>query len=113
MAVWFIPVLKAILPHIGAIVSAAKPVFTGKNAGTSPSHDPLLQQQIAELQSAVSQNAEHIKELAATLQTTVAALEQAAAAVEKQPKRIFHWVLAASVLSLVSLGIALFALFGR
>jgi hypothetical protein len=30
MAVWFIPVLKAILPHVAVIVSAAVPVFTKK-----------------------------------------------------------------------------------
>ena len=77
MAAWFIPALKAILPHIGIILSAAVPVFTQKNADAA-ANQTLLQQQIAELQSAVSQNTLHIKELAAQLQSTVAALEEAA-----------------------------------
>ena len=32
MAGWFIPALKAVLPHVGDIVAAAKPVFTRKPA---------------------------------------------------------------------------------
>jgi len=30
MAGWLIPALKAVLPHVGDIVAAAKPVFTKK-----------------------------------------------------------------------------------
>ena len=55
-----------------------KPVFTRKKAEAAPpATDDLLQQQIAELQAAAAQNADHIKELAAQLQSTVAALKRA------------------------------------
>src|SRR3989449_8512003 len=68
MPAWLIPALKAVLPHIGTIISAAAPVFTRKNADAVANQTLLLQQQITELQSAASQNAAHIKELAAQLQ---------------------------------------------
>jgi lipopolysaccharide biosynthesis regulator YciM len=104
MPAWLIPALKAALPHIGTIISAAAPVFTRKNA------DAVA---ITELQSAASQNAAHIKELAAELQSTVAALEQAASIAEAKLRRAL-WLCAASVvLSAISVGIALVFIFGR
>jgi len=54
---WLLPALKAILPHVGSIVDAAKPVFTRKKPETGTD----LQQQIAELQAAATANAEHVK----------------------------------------------------
>lgn len=109
MAGWFIPALKAVLPHVGDIVAAAKPVFTRK-----PAQDgSTVQQQIAELQSAVLQNGVNIKDLATQLQSTVAALEQAAAAAEANLRRAR--ILAASALgvSVIALAVALAALLAR
>ena len=102
MAVWIVPALKAILPHIGTIVSAAVPVFTKKNADAA-ANQAVLQQQITELQSAASQNASHIKELAAQLQSTVAALEQAAALAQAKSLRVLFACIAAIVLSVIAL----------
>src|SRR3981189_3993246 len=82
MPAWLIPPRTPPLPHIAAIISAAAPVFTRKNADAVANQTLLLQQQITELQSAASQNAAHIKELAEQLQSTVAALEQAASIAE-------------------------------
>ncbi len=110
MAVWLIPALKAILPHIGTILSVAVPVFTKKNADAD-ANQALLQQQITELQSAASQNALHIKELAAQLQITVAALEQAASIAEARLQRVLLVCSVAILLSLVSLGAALYFIF--
>jgi len=104
MPAWLIPALKAALPHIGTIISAAAPVFTRKNA------DAVA---ITELQSVASQNAAHIKELAEQLQSTVAALEQAASIAEAKLRRALFLCVAAVVLSAVSLGIALVLIFGR
>ncbi|MEJ2176043.1 MAG: hypothetical protein P8Y76_14375, partial [bacterium] len=64
MAAWLIPALKAVLPHVGTIVSAATPVFTKKTEATASNQALLLQQQITELQAAASQNAAHVRELA-------------------------------------------------
>lgn len=105
-----IPALKTILPHIGTIVSAAVPVFTKKNADAVASQ-VLLQQQITELQSAASQNALHIKELAAQLQGTVAALEQAASVAETGQQRMFLIGVVAIILSVAAFGVMLILIF--
>jgi hypothetical protein len=105
MAAWLIPALKAVLPHIATIIAAAAPVFTRKSADAA--NQALLQQQISELQSAASQNAEHIRELAAQLQSTVAALEQGAAIAEAKLRRVLWLCVAATAVSAVSLSIAL------
>ena len=113
MATWLIPALKAVLPHIGTIISAASPVFTKKKADTAPNQTALLQQQITELQAAASQNAAHIKELAAQLQSTVAALEQAAAAAEVKMHRTLLLCLAAAVCSTIALCAVLLLILAR
>lgn len=110
MAGWLIPALKAVLPHVGDIVSSALPVFTRKKAESAPAAGDLLQQQIAELQAAAAQNAGHIKELAAQLQSTVAALEQGAALAEARLRRAVVMCAVAMAISVVSLFVALAAL---
>lgn len=116
MVAWLLPALKAVLPHIGTVISAAVPVFTKKNTDAAASQAVLLQQQITELQTAASQNAAHIKALAAQLQTTVAALEQAASQADKVPQRVQLLSTVAiifSTISLVILGITLLLVFMR
>ncbi len=107
MAAWLIPALKAVLPHIGTIISATSPVFTRKKADAASNQGALQQQQIAELQAAASQNTAHIKELAAQLQSTVAALQQAAEAAETKLQRARMLCLAAAICSAISLGAVL------
>ena len=111
MPAWLIPALKAALPHIATIISAAAPVFTRK--ADVANQTLLLQQQITELQSAASQNAAHIKELAAELQSTLAALEQAASIAETKLRRALLLCVASMVLSAIAVGIALVLVFGR
>jgi uncharacterized protein YlxW (UPF0749 family) len=113
MAAWLIPALKAVLPHIGDIISAAAPVFTRKKADAAANQALLLQQQIAELQQAASENAAHIKELAEQLGSTVAALEQAAAIAEAKLRRTLLLCIAATVLSAISLCVVLWPVLAR
>src|SRR3989337_1196023 len=102
MAAWFLPALKAVLPHVGTIISVAAPVFTKKSAeAANPAQ--LVQQQIAELQTAAAQNAENIKALAEQLQGTVAALHQAAAIAETRLRRAYFLCLVAVGLSALTL----------
>jgi len=107
MAAWLIPALKAVLPHVGTIISAASPAFTRKK--TDANQTLLLQEQIAELQSAASQNAVHIKELAEQLQTTVAALENAALIAQNKLRWVVLFCLVATALSALALYVALLA----
>lgn len=107
MAAWILPALKAVLPHVGTIISAAAPAFTKKPPEGPGNQSPVLQQQIGELQTAASQNAAHIKELAAQLQSTVAALEQAAAVAEARLRRVFILSIVAVVISLAAVVLVL------
>jgi uncharacterized membrane protein len=114
MAAWLLPAVKVVLPYLSSIVAAATPVFTTrKNAETTAAQAHLLQQQIAELQSAASQNAVLIKELAEQLQKTVAALEQGASLAESRFKRTAALCIGAIVVSLIALCVSFIALFGR
>src|SRR3989337_4352395 len=107
MAAWFLPALKAVLPHVGTILTVAAPVFTRKSADAA-SEAQLVRQQIAELQAAAAQNADHIKALAEQLQGTVGALQQAAAIAETRLRRARLLCLAAVGVSTVTLAVALF-----
>lgn len=113
MAAWLIPALKTILPLVGTIITAATPAFTKRSTATEPNQALLFQQQIAELQSAASRNAENTKELAAQLQDTVTALEQAAAVAQSKLQRAFAVSLVASAVSLVAVCVALFGVLTR
>lgn len=113
MAPWIIPALKAVLPHIGKIISAASPVFTKKSADTAANQAALLQRQIGELQAAVAQNTGNIKELAGQLQTTLAALGQAAAMAEASLRRTRLLSIAAVALSALALCAAFWMLLAR
>jgi hypothetical protein len=73
----------------------------------------LLQDQIAELQSAASQNAAHIKELATQLQSTVSALEQTASIAEARLRLTLRFSVAAIALSAIGLGVAAFLFLAR
>jgi len=108
-----IPALKAVLPHVGTILSATVPAFTKKKADAVANQTLLLQQQIAELQSAASQNAAHIKELAEQLQNTVAALEHAALIAEANLRRVFLGCVVAAAMSVAALCVTLLIIFWR
>ena len=110
MPSWLIPALKAVLPHVGDIVNAAKPVFTRKKAAEAPAGSDVVQQQIAELQAAVSQNAEYVKELAEQLQSTVSALEKTAEVADLRLRRATLFSAIAVATSIAALLLTAFTL---
>jgi hypothetical protein len=105
MTEWLLPALKAILPHVGTIIKTTSPVFTRKTNEAS--------QQIAELQAAATEHAANIRELATQLQTTVTAIEQAAAVAEANMRRLFVVSVSAAIVSLVALGLSLAVVLSR
>ena len=109
MAGWIQAALRAVLPHVGDIIAAGKPAFTKREAA----NQDLVQQQIAELQSAVSQQASHIKELAAQLENTVNSLEKAAQAADERLRRVLIFTALAAAVAVASLGIAFIAVITR
>ncbi len=100
MASWLLPALKAVLPHIGTIVEAAKPAFSRRPG--APADQATVQQQIAELQAAATLNADNIRELAQQLRATVTALEHAGALAEARLRR-------AVIVSALSMGVSVLA----
>ncbi|HUQ76563.1 MAG TPA: hypothetical protein VM183_17720 [Burkholderiales bacterium] len=113
MAGWLLPALKAVLPHMGDILSAAKPAFTKRKPETVANPADLVQQQIAELQAAVSQQSAHIKELAAQLENTITALDKAALLAEARLRRVLIFTAVAAAFAVAALGISFIAVITR
>jgi len=107
MPTWLLPAVKLILPHVGNILSAAKPHFTKRK---DVSDQGTVQQQIAELQAAASENAALVKELAEQLQLTVTALEKAAQATHERVRRLYAISVTGMLVALIALFIAVFVL---
>ena len=109
MAAW-VSALKTVLPYVTNIVTAAIPAFTARR-GQERSAE-VTAQQIAELQSAATHNAESVKVLAEQLQRTVGALEQGAVNVEREMRRLRVLASAALVFALLALCAALVVVAG-
>ncbi|HTE40269.1 MAG TPA: hypothetical protein VK629_05550 [Steroidobacteraceae bacterium] len=69
----WIPIVKVVLPYIAPIFEAALPAFTKRKSDKA---DPVINQQINELQEAVKKNAESITALAKALEEAVKANDQ-------------------------------------
>ena len=106
MYTWLLPAVKAVLPHVGTIISAALPVFQSRkideNAATQ---EALLQRQISELQEVASHNAVHIKELAEQLKQMVVTLEQGVIANERRYRRLTALSVLATALSITAIAV--------
>lgn len=70
----WIPIVKVVLPYLAPIFEAALPAFTRKKSDKA---DPIVNQQISELQEAVKKNAESITALAQALEEAVKANDEA------------------------------------
>jgi len=103
MAAW-LPILKAALPYVAQIVTAAIPAFTAKSEVGKT--DPLVVQQIEELQAAATKNAESIHLLAEKLQQTIQGIEGAAVSLEKQLALYKVMLLISSVFSIAAIILA-------
>lgn len=102
VAIQFLPIIKAVAPYVAQVAAAAIPAFTAKPEAAKL--DPLLAQQIEELQSAATQNAESIHVLAEKMQQAIQALEVTAQEARTQ-------VAAYKTLLFFSFALALLSLF--
>ena len=103
----FLPVLKVALPYITQIVSAAVPMFTAKPPGGKA--EEVMPQQIRELQSAVTQNAEAVKGLALQFKETIEGVDKAAAQLQQEIVFLRRVAVGAVVVAVVALGVAIWA----
>jgi uncharacterized coiled-coil protein SlyX len=111
MAVPWLIVGKLVLGNLDTIIGVVKPVFTRKKVDALPSQTDLLNQQIVELQTAASNNAEQIARLAAQLKEVVAALAQTAIDAAAQRASVRRWAYTATAVSVVAGALASVALF--
>jgi len=109
MAAW-LPLFKAALPYVAEVVKTAVPAFTARSAGDKP--EVLMQRQIAELQTAVTQNAESVRVLGQQLQDTIHAIDTAASAMDQERRRQNRLLLLCLSLSLIALGLCAWTLAG-
>lgn len=109
MAVPWLVVGNLVLSNLDKIMSVVRPGFTRSRIETLAQTD-LLNQQIAELQTASAANAEQVRQLAAELKQVVAALEQAGTEATLQRAVIRRLAVAALAVALFSLGLATAAL---
>jgi hypothetical protein len=106
MVAW-IPAVKAILPFLAQIVTAAIPAFTTKADKTGT--DELTRNQIAELQEAVTHNAESLKTLAAQLQQFINGIDAGSAKIEKEIKTVKHLAITAISFSAIAIVLWLYS----
>lgn len=110
MAVPWLVVGTLVLNNLDKIIGVVRPGFTRKKVEVASAQFDLLNQQISELQSAASTNAEQITQLAAQVKEVVEALAQAAAlaATERAAvRRLSYAAIAASALAVVLAVVAL------
>lgn len=114
MALPWLAVGKLVLSNLDTIMGVVKPAFTRKRADTSSLQTDLLNQQIAELQTAASSNAEQIKQLAAQVKELVEALAQSATDAAAQRVAARRLSYAAVAMSVIAAALAIVSLtFGQ
>ena len=88
---------------LAEITVSALPYFTQRKSEAAPGiDDKATQQQITELQSAATQNAEYVRTLASDLKSAIAAIEQGGETIEARFRRLTllaYFALALSVIS--------------
>ncbi len=103
-----VPILKALLPHVTQIATVAIPAFTKKPAAAKL--DPVLAQQIEELQTAATKNAESIHVLAEKLQETIQGIEVGAEKIQRDMAKLRTLLVVSWVLTSGAIALAIFAL---
>lgn len=101
----WISVVKAALPLVPDIINVAKPYFTKKPSAAAPTLE-ILEQQVIELQQAVTTNAESVQELSEDLRETIKGLRDGADAMQATLSRIYLTALTAVGISIVATVIA-------
>lgn len=110
MAVQFLPFIQAVAPYIAQVATIALPAFTSKPTEENKS-EVIIVEQIRELQTAVTQNAQSVHILAEKLQQTIEGLETTAEHAKQQVHTYQMALLFSIGFSVVSLGLSTYLLF--
>lgn len=103
-----LPALKIALPYITQIVTSTLPMFTSKPADAKL--DEVVPQQIRELQTAATQNAESVKVLAEQLKEAIQGVDAGMAELQRQMVSMRRLAMAALALAGVATGVAIWAI---
>jgi uncharacterized membrane-anchored protein YhcB (DUF1043 family) len=115
MPVPWLTVGKLVLGNLDTIMNVVRPAFTRKKLDEAADRTALLNQQIAELQTAAASNAEQVKQLAEQLKEVVAALAQSASEVSAERaarRRVANLALGLAGVALLCSMVALWSTFG-
>jgi len=107
MAAW-IPLIKTALPYVVQVLSLAIPAFTSK--ADDKKTIEIIPEQIIELQSAATQNAESVKILAEQLKGAIEGIDTAAIKLQQEVKSLRRQCLIATFIAVVSLACAVWAI---
>lgn len=111
MPQWLMPAIKLVANNLDTIINTARPFLTRRKDAAGPDIVELTQQQIAELQTAASENAGQVQELAEQLKNTIVALEEGARMAEERALQSRRLNLTALSISVCALLLALIAIF--
>jgi len=109
MAATWITIAASSLPEI---IRMARPLFT-RTPQVDNSHQPrmdLIDEQIAQLQDAATQNADSIKKLATDMQKTIEVLQLGADQAERRLRRASQLTLIATTVAILAFALATYAL---
>ena len=109
MAAW-IPLIKSAMPYVVQVLSIAIPAFTSRSSQKET--DDIIPDQIAELQSAATQNAESVKILAEQLKGSMEGVDAAAVKLQQELQLLRMLSVIAIVVSVVSVVIAVLVVSG-
>ena len=104
MAAW-LPLIKTALPYVVQVVSIAVPAFTSK--ADDKKIKEIIPQQITELQSAATQNAESVKILAEQLKETIEGVDAAAVKIQQEITFLRRLCAMAIFIAVISLIVAI------
>jgi len=105
--------ITIVAPYLPEIIRLARPMFTRtpvRDVNTEKLRLDVLNEQIAELQNAATQNADSIKLLATDMQKTIEILQLGAERLERQSKRSERAAVIAATIAALSFALAAFAL---
>lgn len=109
MAAW-IPVVKSAMPYVVQVLSIAIPAFTSRSANREVKD--IVPEQIAELQTAVTQNAESVKILAEQLKGSMEGVDTAALKLQQELVLLRRLSIIAIVVAVFSVVISVLAVSG-
>ena len=111
MAVPWLAVGNLVLGNLDKIIGFVNPGFTRRKVEVASAQFDLINQQIAELQTAASIESEQTRSLAAQVKEVVEALASAAANAQAERALMRRLVTIAISLSVISIGLCVWALF--